>query len=415
MREVIGFVEDFVAAVAAARTKGGHGTLIIIDEAGKALEHAAFATDGDVQLLQELAELANRSEGRVGLVVLLHQSFDRYATRLGTAQRSEWAKVQGRFEDIAFQEMSDQVLRLISAALSRQSLPRDLAELAAETAQQTARLVRLPGAQAVNDLPQALEAVYPLHPVTALLLGPLFRGRLAQNGPFLFAFLASGEPNGYLELIKSSKASTTVRSFTPDRLYDYVVSSLGGRLFGADSRVWAQIEAAIRRLPEDATEVDVRLVKVIGLLGFVGDSCGLVASRAVLEAVIEAGDSASASRMVGEALGRLQAASLLVFRRYRNAFQLWEGSDNDVDALVRTARQELDGTSTVAHRLNWLRSPARLWHAVIFLRLEPSATSTYSWPTRTFLALSSKQGNPTGGWSSFCPKPLRALKPSEER
>jgi hypothetical protein len=355
IRESIALLEDFVGRILAAKTKGAHGVLIVVDEAGKCLEFAARSSDGDVHLLQELAEAANRSEGRIGVVVLLHQAFERYATRLGTAQRNEWAKVQGRYEDIPFGEHADQIVRLLASALvRRQQLPPSLKKVAREAAVQATKLVRLPGTQSCESLADVLEAVYPLHPTTALVVGPLFRGKLAQNERSLFAFLSSGEPGGFSDYLRTTVVAADSRPYTLDRLYDYVVGSLGSRLFGPQSRVWAQIEESLRRLPENASELDVRLVKTIGLLDAVGEASGVVASRAVLELAMAAESDPSIGRRVEESLRRLQGWSRIVFRRFRNAYQLWDGSDLDVDELVREARHELEGRTTLAQRIDRL-------------------------------------------------------------
>ena len=45
-------------------------------------------------------------------VALLHQAFDRYARDLASETRAEWAKVQGRFEDVAFLDAPGEILRL---------------------------------------------------------------------------------------------------------------------------------------------------------------------------------------------------------------------------------------------------------------------------------------------------------------
>ena len=59
-----------------------HGGLILfIDEMGKFLE--AAAQDGsDIFVLQELAEAASRSGGRLIIIGVLHQAFEEYADRL---------------------------------------------------------------------------------------------------------------------------------------------------------------------------------------------------------------------------------------------------------------------------------------------------------------------------------------------
>ena len=94
---------------------GGSGLLVVIDELGKFLEYATQQpAQGDMFVLQTLAEFADRSENTpLLLMTILHQAFERYAERAGKSQQEEWAKVQGRFEDIAFSESTEQVLRLV--------------------------------------------------------------------------------------------------------------------------------------------------------------------------------------------------------------------------------------------------------------------------------------------------------------
>ena len=102
---------------------GGSGLLVVIDELGKFLEYATQQpTQGDMFVLQTLAEFADRSENTpLFLMTILHQAFERYAERAGKSQQEEWAKVQGRFEDIAFSESTEQVLRLVGTALEKHS------------------------------------------------------------------------------------------------------------------------------------------------------------------------------------------------------------------------------------------------------------------------------------------------------
>jgi hypothetical protein len=71
-------------------------------------------------LLQQIAELPPNKDGfNVFIFGLLHQSFIDYAHGLASAQRNEWAKIQGRFEDIPFIESSDKMLRLIGQAIDQ--------------------------------------------------------------------------------------------------------------------------------------------------------------------------------------------------------------------------------------------------------------------------------------------------------
>jgi hypothetical protein len=180
---------------------------------------------------------------------------------------------------------------------------------------------------------------------------------VAQNERSLFAFLGSNEPHGFQEFLRNpAMVDGRPTLFLPDALYDYVAGSLGGRLDGHLGKQWAQIETALRRLPAGATALDARIVKTIGVLGLFGDAAGVPSSASVL-CELFAGGAHAVEASVDEAVERLRAASLIVFRKFRGAYQLWEGSDLDVDTLVREALTQVDGTATIVQRLTRIAPP----------------------------------------------------------
>jgi len=100
------------------------GILLIVDELGKFLEYGATNPDqGDVFVLQELAESATRSKRPFLFMTILHQAIDRYADHMSPGRRAEWAKVQGRFEDVAFEERTEQILRCLPSRTSVRRQP----------------------------------------------------------------------------------------------------------------------------------------------------------------------------------------------------------------------------------------------------------------------------------------------------
>ncbi len=335
-------VDCFEEAVRAIGKKTGCGLLLIVDEAGKALEYAAQQpTRGDIYVLQALAEVAARSKG-VPFVILtvLHQSFDRYAHQLGASDRNEWAKVQGRFGELAFREGGDQVIRLTAAAIRRTGELRSTEDWT-RVVSATASWVSANTGWDESRLAGYLDACWPLHPITTALLGPLFRSRLAQNERSLFAFLSAGEPLSFRDFLRTNGPDSL---YTIDRLYDYATATLGNRLLGRDGRRWAEIDSAIRRLPPESDAVDEQVLKAVGLLGMLGEQVGLRASAEVVAACVDAGAAESS-------LERLKGRSALVFRQFRDAFQIWEGSDLDLDDLVLRAGRQLPRDFSVAQVL----------------------------------------------------------------
>ncbi len=357
--EVVSLFETAASKVVSSSRRGA-GLLVVIDELGKYLEYAARDGAGaDVYLLQALAELATRSgDSPIVLVGTLHQAFGRYAAHLGPAHRDEWVKVQGRFEDIAFQEAPEQLVRLAgSAIVNRMSQAWNRAPYEA-LARKGARLAaRITGSEE-KELVRLLSDTAPLHPSTALVLGPIFRFVAGQNERSLFAFLSSSEPYGFQSFLRNTPANR-IASFTIPDLYDYLHANLGqGLEAGSAGRHWALVEEALGRLPSDSPRIAADVVKTVGLLGVLGARSGMTASEEFLVYALEGplGDAAE----VRGTLASLTQSSHLVFRRYRNAYALWDGSDLDVGALVEAARPRVEPELDVARELQRLYPPRPL-------------------------------------------------------
>ncbi len=326
-----------------------NGLLVIVDELGKCLDYAARGPGraDEVFLLQELAEAASRSAAQpIVFVTLLHQALDRYARDLASEIRDEWAKVQGRFEDVAFLDAPGELLRLAGRTLQRRpNLPAPSARRYDALADEAVALGLAP-----EDQLRTLRDLAPLHPTVALLLPPLFRGPLSQNERSLFGFLTAGGDGSFgAFLAEEIPGDGPAPSYTIDRLYDYVAATLGPAQYTlSGGRRWAAIDEALARLPSGEPELSARLVKAIGLLSLLG-SRSVRASKAVLcFALAEDGHS---ERDVAEALARLSATSQVVYRRHSDAYALWEGSDVDLDAHFDTARAKTPGIEEIASRL----------------------------------------------------------------
>lgn len=339
---------------AAARSVGG--LALIVDELGKYLEYAAANPAEDVFLLQQLAEAAARSKKPLLFVSVLHSGFGDYVSAGDPARRAEWQKVQGRFRDVPFALPEDELLELVGHALTR-IWPGDV-----ERAYQD-RLTRLLRTPALADSVErrgsraAVAGCLPLHPVTALLMWPLFRSKVAQNERSLFAFLSSHEPHGFQEFLRREPVSAGGAAlYRLPELYDYVVSALGmAAATGEDARYWGLIAHALERVPASAPPVADRLVKCIGLLSLYGAGIGVRPDRELLCAALDNADAAE----VEAALEVLERESIVLWRRHRRCYGLWEGSDLDLDAAFERAVAQL-GREPLYRRLQRVAQPRPL-------------------------------------------------------
>jgi len=352
---------DVVSAVAylaatLQETERSHGIVIVIDELGKFLEFAAREPDrGDIYILQQLAEAtAVFDQPALCLFTILHQSFDRYVSDLRPAIRDEWSKIQGRFEDVAFQEPPEQFISLLARAITHVPSPatRPLEQAARRLGERASDLGLAPRGMSRSRFIQAMIGCAPLHPLAALALVRLCT-KFGQNQRSLFSFLVSQEAHGFSDFLSHEAADCTIPFYRLYDLYDHLSLTLGtGLSAGEGGTRWAEVHAALDRaasLPDEAQ----RIVKAVGLLGAIGAYGEFKATPDVLAFAF--GDGTPTSKKSRDALTE---RSILVYRKHSQAFALWQGSDIDIDGRLREAKQKIPLISSLADKLNQIW-PAR--------------------------------------------------------
>ena len=307
------------------------GVLLVIDELGKYLEAAAEG-DVDIHFFQELAEAAARCKGRLLVVGVLHQSFDQYVRRFGTEMREDWAKIQGRFIDIPIVTAIDEVLDLIGRALipaNEELISKELSETVADAIRR-----RRPGSP--DDLGKRLAACWPLHPITASLIGPLSRRRFGQNERSVFGFLNSAEPSGFQEYLKTHEPGAAL--YDPAQLWDYLRTNLEPAILASpDSHRWSEAVDAIQRCERNGEALHLKLAKSIAVIELFHGGSGVLPERSILMSCLPDEDP----KAIDHALQQLQDWSVLVFRRHLDAFALFAGSDFDIEAAFAEAQSQL--------------------------------------------------------------------------
>ncbi|MDA8041031.1 MAG: hypothetical protein MPJ22_01220, partial [Pirellulales bacterium] len=319
------------AARAAERRNERGGLAIFIDEMGKFLE--AAARDGsDIHVFQQLAEIASRAGGRLLVIGVLHQAFEEYARRFSREMQDEWAKVQGRFIDLAVSASGEEQIELISRAIGRE---REINE-AGKEARGIAEMIRGKRTTDSDPLPLMLERCRPLHPVVVCLLGPMSRRRFGQNQRSVFGFLNSAEPHGLQDFI--ARADNR-RLYGPDHLRDYLRVNLEPSILASpDGHLWALAADAIERCEAVGGDaLHLGLLKTIAVVSLFRERSGLPASRDLLQICFPD----VPKRTLKKALDQLDQWSLVIFRKHLGAYAIFAGSDFDVDEAVRTALGEI--------------------------------------------------------------------------
>ena len=313
-----------------AKSRPHDGVLVIIDEMGKFLEASALGSGDDVYFFQELAEAAARSEGRLVVVGVLHQSFAQYSARLGIDTRDDWAKIQGRYVDLPFVAASDEVVELIGRAIKAKRRP----DWMAEASKTIAEAIRSRRPAVGKDFAKALEACWPLHPAMAALLGPISKRQFGQNERSTFGFLSSVEPHGFRSYLNSTLVEEA-SWYRPSDYWDYLRSNLEPAILASpDGHRWSQaVEAIERAEAKTGDTLLVPMIKNIAVIDLFRNGSGLAADAAVLGALFYD----KKREELDEALQKLSSLKVALFKSYTGAWSVFEGSDFDIDTAIAQA------------------------------------------------------------------------------
>ena len=306
------------------------GLVIFIDEMGKVLEAAAQGR-GDLHFLQELAEIASRSERRLIVIGILHQAFGEYTGRLARRTRDEWMKVQGRFVDVPLATVADEQLALLHQAIDAAKPPKT----SQKAARDLAGIIKKNRAATDKNLTQYLQGCWPLNPVTACLLGPYSRRRFGQNQRSIFSFLNSAEPHGFQQFIAHASRKDT---YIPATFWDYLRGNLEPSILASpDGHRWSTaLEALERCESRGGTENHLQVAKTIAVIEQFREHAGFYASKDVLSLATPSIAASTCTKILKD----LKQWSIVVYRRHLGAYSIHAGSDFEIETAIDEARSQ---------------------------------------------------------------------------
>ncbi|WP_028903763.1 ATP-binding protein [Prevotella sp. P6B4] len=326
--------------------KKGKFLLIVIDEFGKVLEHAAKNNpEKELYFLQKLSELINVPTRQIMLLTTLHQNFGAYAKGLTKEQTNEWTKVKGRFKEITFVEPIEQLLHLASIQLQEQQSHKatdnilKLAELAKST--------RFVSQDFSVDTAMQL---YPLDLFSAYTITSAIR-RYGQNERSLFTFLAAKGSNSISEFEADDHLTYNLQN-----VYDYILYNFYSYLkdANADSMSWGAIKVSIERVEgqdwSDKNEMlnATKLVKAIGLLNLFGTAGFKLTERNLTDYAREA----MAMDNAKEIIQKLSAKKIIRYAAYKERLVLFEGTDIDLEAEIIEAGMKVSRPDSIVDELS---------------------------------------------------------------
>ncbi|OBU40712.1 hypothetical protein [Photobacterium damselae] len=320
------------------------GVLIIADEMGKTLEYIN-KNKGELHLFQDLAEVLGRVKTPVIFLGLLHQAFSEYAKDRGTKLQEEWGKIQGRYADIPYNVSTDETVALIAQSIVPSKIAsKDTTAYVDMTLSALASLDN--NKNRIEQLSSRLHNAAPLHPLVALILGPISKRRFSQNERSTFGFLNSHEQYSFQMFLKSH--SDCCDRYSLHHLWDYLETNLEHAILGSpDGRSWAEASEVINRI--DVPEITLNILKSIALISIFGKPAKLYPTELTLQAASGISDILE----LKEHLSILQDVSAIIYRKFQSSWVIFEGSDLDIPALLEDKIEQLTNSNEAIENIKF--------------------------------------------------------------
>ncbi len=364
--------------------------IIVIDEFGKVLEHAAKNNpEEELYFIQQLCELVNDHRRKTVLLTTLHQNFSSYASRLSESQRKEWQKVKGRFKEVVFSEPVEQLLYLAAEQLSISSEQKsDEADFSIvyELAKQCRFISNSFSAETARKL-------NPIDPLAASCL-TLAIQKYGQNERSLFSFLTTNGQYSILGYVRKPH-----QTYNLANVYDYSLYNFYSELsqVNLESSGWSAIKVALGRIESgiiaDEFIADAqKIVKSIGLLSIFGSSETSL-NRDALEIYSHC---ALGIENAGDVIRDLERVKVIRYATYKSQYILFEGTDINIEAeLLRAATMVPTPSATVDELRDYVKPRIASASAAFYAKGTPRYFS--------FVVLNEPEAKiPDGDIDGFC-------------
>ena len=339
--QTISLLEEFSYGVCRA---GKAGVLLVIDEFGRHLDHMlATSNDDDFHLLQSIAELTGNIDAPLSLVIVQHYGLEHYSAKFVGERRAEWEKVRGRFRETMLNNTETDTAQIISKVFARIGQFEMVNHCMPRHRKNEPRLLREP------EFKSAAKNCQPLHPMTIIMLSRLAR-LLGQQERTVVGWLTSDMKSGF----NSARDIAGDGWIYPEALFDHFFSdALIIPTNPSFAKRFAAIHSAYARIGDEVSAEACVLFRILAMLSFCGGR-GLAADKASALSCLPP------KFPFDKRIKELTKRSLVIYRRYKGEYVIWEGSDYDVVGRVdeKASAMSLD----LAAEMNQRVSPQVLAH-----------------------------------------------------
>lgn len=306
------------------------GIVFLFDEFGRYIEDNIKSIK--VKSVQDMAEFCDHCEGNNHIILVSHKEISQYTQKYGKSIANEWKKVEGRYKATPINDRQDQCLSLIKNVLTKKEpawqmfkelYEPQLNEMYAGAMDFKGFLIK------ATERTNPFDGGFPLHPIALFVLDKLSK-KVAQNERTFFTYLASKEDNSLYRFLISHELDK-FHFVGIDEIYDYFEPSIKSVQSDSSYDWYKNLQIAIAKNKSNTYEdsPEVKILKVIAIIGIINDSSALTANKNTLLSVIDCPKD-----ILANALESLCERKILKYSGSYDRYDFFDASIYDVDAMI---------------------------------------------------------------------------------
>lgn len=322
------------------------GIIFIFDEFGRYIEDNIKKIK--VKAVQDLAEFCDHCEGNNHIILVSHKEISQYTQKFGKSISAEWKKVEGRYKATPINDKQDQCLSLIRNILVKDKVVWNNFQIAHEKELNNMYAEGIDFKGFLIDVAREnpFAGGFPLHPIALFALDKLSK-KVAQNERTFFTYLASKEDNSLYRFLTQHELDE-FHFVGIDDIYDYFEPSIKS-VQSDDSYTWYKnLQSALSKsnasINDDSPEV--KILKVITIIGIINDASALVANKSTLLSVIDCPND-----ILSNALVSLCECRIIKYSGSYDRYEFFEASIYDVESMIEDESKHVKD-EVIANTLN---------------------------------------------------------------
>ena len=239
------------------------GIFLIFDEFSKFISQSNDISK-DLKLIQDFAELANRSsvDGQLNFCCITHKSLSLYKNEVSKKSLDSFKTVEGRFKEIRFNRSRNQNYQLISGAIKKDNFKQ--LEAACDKHRKLYQQIEQSGIfDNDTDYKTLFTGCFPLNPLVAFALINISE-KIAQNERTLFTFISDTEENSLNSFIRRKSSGLRNRN----SIYDYFSPLMRNDDKSEIHDIWVRSDAVLSLISDHSER---KIVKSLAIIRMIND------------------------------------------------------------------------------------------------------------------------------------------------